>query len=192
MFAGIIEGKSAITHVSPDGKGIVVSVRKPRGWKFKLGDSVAIQGICSTVTKDSAREFSVMYMEETLKRTTSAHFNGASEVNLERSLRYGDRVHGHLVQGHVSSIGTVLSVRRIPHQWDIAIRIDKKERTFITYKGSVTIDGVSLTVAKKTKDGCVVSIIPHTAKMTTLGSLQKGDRVNIETDFLLRAYLTKS
>lgn len=192
MFTGIVEKKSPITRVKTDGKGMIVSIKKPRGWKFALGDSVSIDGICSTVIKDTASEFSVMYMDETIKRTTCSLFDVKTIVNLERSLKYGDRVHGHLVQGHVSSVATVLNVHRVPHQWDITLRIDKAERRYISYKGSITIDGVSLTVAKKTKDGCMVSIIPHTADVTTLGLLEKGDTVNIETDFLLRAYLAKS
>ena len=178
--------------MATDGAGKIVSILKPRGWKFSLGDSVSVQGICSTVIRQTKTEFSVAYMQETLTKTTAAQFKKGTEVNLERSLAYGDRVHGHLVQGHVSSVAVVSSVHTKKHQWDIALTLHPRERTYAIYKGSIAINGVSLTIASKTTTGCTVSIIPHTLSVTTLGSLKKGDTVNIETDFLLRAYLSKA
>lgn len=192
MFTGIVEQKATVKRVAPDGLGRKVTVSRPQGWSFKVGDSVSVQGVCSTVISQRKGEFVVAYMKETLTKTTCAHFSAGTVVNLERSLQYGARVHGHLVQGHVSSLGNVTHVEAKKHQWNITVRVVADERRFLVPKGSITIDGVSLTIAKKTKDGCVVSIIPHTAAVTTLGALKKGDKVNIETDFLLRAYLMKS
>jgi riboflavin synthase len=192
MFTGIVEQKTKVVRVVPDGLGREVTLARPKGWSFTVGDSVSVQGVCSTVIKQKKGEFTVGYMEETLKKTTCAHLGTGTVVNLERSLQYGARVHGHLVQGHVSSLGHVIHVATKKHQWNITIRATAHERRYLVPKGSITIDGVSLTIAEKTKDGCVVSIIPHTAAVTTLGALKKGDVVNIETDFLLRAYLMKS
>lgn len=192
MFTGIVERTTRVTHVKYDGKGREVMYACPRGWRFAIGDSISVQGVCSTIISQKKGVFTVAYMQETLKKTTCADFVVGTVVNLERSLAYGARVHGHLVQGHVSSMARVTRVQNTKHAWNISIRITPAERRYIVPKGSITIDGVSLTVAEKTKDGCVVSIIPHTATVTTLGKLQKGDTVNIETDFLLRAYLQKS
>ncbi len=192
MFTGIVEQKTKVVRVVQDGLGREVTFARPKGWNFKVGDSVSVQGVCSTVITQKRSEFTVAYMEETLKKTTCAHLRSGMVVNLERSLQYGARVHGHLVQGHISSMAVVTRVENTKHQWNISIRVVPSERRYVVLKGSITIDGVSLTIAQKTKDGCVVSIIPHTAAITTLGTLKKGDMVNIETDFLLRAYLMKS
>jgi riboflavin synthase len=189
MFSGIVEKKSVITSVHTQGKGISVVIQKPSSFALKIGDSVAVDGICSTVASFSKKDFTVSYMEETLLCTTAQFFNKNRGVNLEQSIRYGDRVHGHLVQGHVSSVARVEKIDEIEHAWNISIHVSPLERRYIVYKGSITINGISLTIAKKTKNGCIVSIIPHTLSVTTLGSLKKGDIINIETDFLLRAYL---
>lgn len=192
MFAGIVEKKSRVTSVRADGVGKEMRIQNPAQWKHAIGDSVSVQGICSTVVSSNSKEFTVVYMKESLMATTCSSFQKGTEVNLERSLVFGDRVHGHLVQGHISSIGIVERVTKKKNAWNISLRIDARERKFIVRKGSIAVDGVSLTIAQKTVTGCVVSLIPHTAHATTLGSLEKGARVNIETDFLLRAYLSKA
>jgi riboflavin synthase len=191
MFKGIIEKKSHIRSTKKRPTGIDVHIEKPKGWKFTLGESVAVNGICSTVTSQTLTSFTVHYMPETLEHSTAGLFAKKHVVNLERSLRFGDRVHGHLVQGHVSSVGSVAVVTRKGGRWDIEVHISRDEQKYIIPKGSVTIDGVSLTIARKTKQGCVVSIITHTLKETTVGELKEGSHVNIETDFLVRAYLQK-
>jgi riboflavin synthase len=190
MFTGIIEGKGKVVSVRSISAGVRAEIQVPRGWKFKKGDSLAVQGICSTVIRQRATVCTVEYMHATLEATTAGSFSVGMVVNLERSLRFGDRVHGHLVQGHVSSVGSVTSVHADGNRWDIAVTAPAHERRYIAPKGSITIDGVSLTIAQKTQAGFVVSIIPHTREVTTLGAIKRGDRVNIETDFLVRSFLS--
>ncbi|MFM2414845.1 MAG: riboflavin synthase, alpha subunit, partial [Candidatus Parcubacteria bacterium] len=168
MFSGIIQAKSTIRSVRHTGKGVDAVLVRPKRFSLKTGDSIAVDGICSTVVSFSKSTFQVRYMEETLKHTIASGYMQGQVINLEQSIRYGDRVHGHLVQGHVSSVGTVTSIQKVADAWNITIRLVLGERKYIVHKGSITINGVSLTIAKKTKDGCVVSIIPHTLKETTL------------------------
>lgn len=186
MFSGIIEAQGEIRAAHMHGDCMHVQIALPRGWKFKKGDSVSVDGICSTVVAFSTRVFDVEYMPETLRVTTAKYLVPGQDVNLEQSLRYGDQVHGHFVQGHVDAVGTVTRIVHLGDSTEITFSTPRNIEKYVAAKGSITLNGVSLTIAKKKQGECTVALIPHTLASTNLGTLQKGDTANIETDMLAR------
>jgi riboflavin synthase len=182
MFSGIIEAKVRVRAVHPDGANKRVTFVLPKGWKFKKGDSVSVDGICSTVVKKTPNTFEVEYMPETLRVSTAKDFTASSEVNLERSLKLGNALHGHFVQAHVDAKGTIVAADGN----ELTIRVQRDVQRLVAQKGSVALNGVSLTVAKKERDTFTVALIPFTNKHTNLGALTKGARVNVETDLIAR------
>jgi riboflavin synthase len=189
MFTGIIEAKAGIRATEKKG-GLKVYIEKPKGWKLKLGQSISIDGICTTVETISRDAFSATYMPETLRISTAKDFQEGSIVNLERSLKVGDRLDGHFVQGHVDCIGAVKEIRVRGNSKEIRVGIPRVHMKFIAPKGSIAVNGVSLTVASRTVDSFTVALIPHTLEHTTLGTLSKGAHVNIETDLIARHLAT--
>jgi riboflavin synthase len=182
MFSGIIETKQRVLSARRHGVHLQVSVTMPRVWKIKKGDSVAIDGVCSTVVACKSGSFAVEFMQETLEKTAVGDFEKGRIVNLERSMRVGDRLHGHFVQGHVDAVGIVEHAEK----GEITIRAPKVQLRHIAYKGSVALNGVSLTVSKKEKSTFSVSLIPFTLDVTNLKLLKEGSEVHIETDMLSR------
>ena len=146
------------------------------------GESVAVDGICSTVVALSGASFDVEYMRETLSRTTARSFVRGNTVNVERSLTFGERVHGHFVAGHVDACGRVRAAAR----GVLAVSVPKPLMRFVAPKGSITVNGVALTVTKKTHTVFSVAFIPYTLAHTNLGALKEGDSVNIEADLIAR------
>jgi riboflavin synthase len=186
MFTGIIQAQSPVVAVSVSGKVRRVSVQKPARWKLVRGESISIDGICSTVENTASRSFFVSYMPETLKKTTAGSFAQGYIVNLERALKLGDRLGGHLVHGHVDARGTVVSVDKEGRSRLLTVRIPGVFTPFVERHGSIALNGVSLTVARKRGNTITVALIPYTLSHTNLGALAKGDEVNIETDAILR------
>ncbi len=191
MFTGLIEGKGVITQVYRSAQGMELVI-KPlfEMTDLKLGDSVAVSGACLTVTKIENDTFSVQLSPETIARTTFSNVQVGKKVNLERALRLGDRLGGHLVTGHVDTIGTVVNRQEKGVHTVFSFRLSSEWMRYVVEKGSIAVDGVSLTVNRCFKDGLEVNIIPHTAAVTTLGELKIGDKVNIETD-LIGKYVAK-
>lgn len=189
MFTGIIEAKARILDAKKK-RGLCVSIEKPKGWKLTEGQSISIDGICTTVEVITRSAFSATYMPETLRVSTAGSFKEGSVVNLERSLKVGDRLDGHFVQGHVDAIGVIKSVRSLGSSREITIVIPRTLMRLVAHKGSITVNGVSLTVAARTRDLFTIALIPHTLTHTTLGELVKGDEVNIETDLIARHLAT--
>lgn len=189
MFTGIIESKAPILTVRGSGS-LHVSIAKPKGWKLKLGQSISIDGICTTVETISRDAFSATYMPETLRISTAVDFKKGSIVNLERSLRIGDRLDGHFVQGHVDCFGVVKGISVRGTSREIRIGIPRVHMKYLAPKGSITVNGVSLTIAARTADSFTIALIPHTLMHTNLSLLEKGDRVNIETDLIARHLAT--
>lgn len=152
----------------------------------RIGDSIAINGVCLTVTEFGQEYFVADVMAETLEKTNLRILNTGQSVNLERAVRWGDRMGGHLVQGHVDGVGTIAE----QHKLDIAtlfrIKAAEDVMAYVVKKGSIAIDGISLTVVDTSADGFTVSLIPHTAAMTTLGFKKPGDTVNLESDIIGR------
>ncbi|MFZ2187660.1 MAG: riboflavin synthase [Candidatus Moraniibacteriota bacterium] len=186
MFTGIIQTVVLIISVAPKGDCLCVRIQKPAGWKLVLGQSMAIDGICSTVTLLRSSFLEVEYMPETLDKTTAGSFRKNTPVNLERSLTLRDFVDGHLVQGHVDARGTVRKREGTENTREITIAVPKELGKYIATKGSITVNGVSLTVAKAAKDTFRVALIPYTLTHTNLGLLKKGDSVNVEIDIIAR------
>lgn len=186
MFSGIIETQGKIISTEDAGKCRRVRIQKPRSWKLALGESVSVDGICSTVVAKTASSFDVEYMPQTLRHTTAAQFQSKRMVNLERSLRYGDRIHGHFVAGHIDTRANIQGVKKRGRSRLVLVSLPRELSKFVVARGSVAINGVSLTVAKKTHGFFAVALIPHTLAKTNLGDVQRGDDVNIEADMLAR------
>ena len=196
MFTGIITGLGRITHVKPLGAdashGKQLAISTPQGYldDVQLGDSIALNGACMTVTtfNAAANSFTVDISAESLDKTAGLAEPGA--VNLEKALRAHDRLGGHMVSGHVDGIGRVSLFERVGESWELRIETPAELARFIAYKGSITVNGVSLTVNRvtDTASGCELSInlIPHTLESTTLGGLAAGSRVNLEIDLIAR------
>ena len=152
--------------------------------KTSLGDSIAINGACLTVVKVTHDGFEVELSPESQKYLATENYKG--EVHIEPAMMMGDRFEGHVVQGHVDAIGVVSEIKNLGNSYDVFIKVDKKHIAFIVPKGSITIDGVSLTVNDVNADSFRLTIIPHTMKETLFKNYKKGHRVNIETDMFAR------
>jgi riboflavin synthase len=201
MFSGIIEGQGRVVAISGEGQGRRLTIECPfevappgeagvgrrDRERVGLGDSIAVNGACLTVDSLSPpRRFSVVAGRETLERTTIGGMAVGSRVNLERALRMGDRLDGHIVSGHVDGLGEVREHRASAESIIIWVTLPAALMRYAAEKGSVTIDGVSLTINELSADALRVNIIPHTARETTLGGLRAGAPVNIEVDLLAR------
>jgi riboflavin synthase len=194
MFTGIITAVGHITSAEARGDGLHLIVEVPSGYldDVTLGDSIAIQGACMTATNLTSNTFALDISRESLNKTVG--LDKVGPVNLEKALRLNDRLGGHLVSGHVDGVGKVAyfaTVAQDPYgSWLLRIETPKELAPFLAYKGSIVVNGVSLTVnqTKDTADACVVdiNIIPHTLENTTLGKLNQGDAVNLEIDLIAR------
>jgi riboflavin synthase len=185
MFTGLVEALGTVDRLTPEGAGRRLTVRAPDvAGGLTLGESVAINGACLTVVEYDAASFAFQAGPETLARTNLGDLRPGDRVNLERSLRVGDRLGGHLVQGHVDGVGAV-DERRPEGEWlTVWFRCPPALTAEMVSKGSVAVDGVSLTLVDVTADRFSVALIPHTLAMTTLGFKRPGDAVNLETDVL--------
>lgn len=186
MFTGITQATVRIRSLASErgGKRLVVDI--PRSWKLIPGESVSVDGVCLSVDPVRGARHSFFLMPETLSRSIASGYKAGSLVNVERSLRAGDLLGGHIVQGHSDGVGVVERVRLSGARRDLFLALPKELRRFIAEKGSLAVNGVSLTVAEKTKKGCRVSLIPITIRSTNLGKLQAGDAVNVEVDIVAR------
>jgi riboflavin synthase len=185
MFTGLIEGTGSIAGITPMTEGVCLTIVPPFPVvQLTLGESVAVAGACLTVTSVSGGAFQAQVSPETLKRTTLGLKKAGDRVNLERALRIGDRLGGHLVTGHVDGVGTVRERREGPDHLFLSFQVPPTLRPFIIEKGSIAVDGVSLTVNAVQSHTFAVNIIPFTAAKTTLPALKVGDQVNLETDII--------
>jgi riboflavin synthase len=185
MFTGIIEGLGALTAVKPSGQGARLSVTAEVSLENTgIGDSIAVNGACLTAVSISGNRFEVDVSPETLQHTTLGNARVGDRVNLERALRLGDRLDGHLVSGHIDGTGVIRQRQPLGNAVIITISVPKELARYMIHKGSVAVDGVSLTINALGPESFDVSIIPHTAGLTTVGFKQPGSRVNIETDMI--------
>ena len=191
MFTGIIETTGLIENadVTPHNTRLTISAPKLGLHQIAIGDSIAVNGCCLTVVEKSAETFSVDVSNETLQRTTG--LAKGVEVNLEKSLRFGDRLGGHLVSGHIDGIGLVTAIDDLGASWHLEIQAPNEFARFIARKGSIAVNGVSLTVNSVRDDAngsaiFEINIIPHTHQVTTMRLLRKGAKVNLEIDLLAR------
>ena len=196
MFTGIVSGVGRVLEARPLGSGAsfgkALTIEAPPGWlaATAIGDSIALAGACMTVVAiDAARQrFDVEVSAESLAATTG--LDGVGEVNLEKALRAGDRLDGHLVSGHVDGVGTVTHFAQVGESWELRVRASPALARFLALKGSIAVDGVSLTVNRvvDSVDGCEfgINLIPHTVAHTTLRRLAVGSPVNLEVDQIAR------
>ncbi|MEU5419683.1 riboflavin synthase [Streptomyces sp. NPDC001407] len=187
MFTGIVEELGEVVAVDNHGDSALFRLRGPLVTEgAKHGDSIAVNGVCLTVVETADGEFTADVMAESLKRSSLGALAPGSRVNLERPMALGGRLGGHIVQGHVDGTGTV--VARTPGEhWEIVkIALPAGLRRYVVDKGSITVDGVSLTVVEAGDDFFTVSLIPTTLQLTTLGIKQPGDPVNLEVDVLAK------
>jgi riboflavin synthase len=191
MFTGLIEEMGTVEAVEDRGPGRWIRVRASAVLAdARVGDSLAIDGCCLTVVEREADRFAVEAVPETLARTTLGERRSGDRVNLERALRLDQRLGGHLVQGHVDGVGVVRSVAREGEGARVTLEIPHGLTRFVAEKGSLAVDGVSLTVARDLGDGCEIALIPHTLGHTTAGGYRPGYRVNLEVDLVAR-YLAR-
>lgn len=185
MFTGIVEGMGTVKRLTMKGADAILEIESGISLtEASLGDSIAVNGACLTVTSKNNNNFQADVSAETLSRTTLKLLQAGHKVNLEKSLRVGGFVGGHFVLGHVDATGRILSQTQKSGSLILAVEMNEKNSRYIVEKGSVTIDGISLTVNNLEKSRFYVNIIPHTAVKTTLLTKKEGDLVNIETDIL--------
>lgn len=183
MFSGIVETIGEVKRVVPAGGGIRVSVRAPFH-DLALGESICVSGVCLTVVDTGEGSFDAEISPETVRRSTLGNLRPGDGINLERSLRIGDRLSGHLVFGHVDGVGQVISITPEGDSSLYRFSAPSEVARYLVEKGSVAVDGVSLTVFGCDGDSFTVAVIPHTARVTTLGALGTGSRVNLESDMI--------
>ena len=185
MFTGIIEEVGKITQINKQGEFAVVTIQASKVLQdVHLGDSIAVNGVCLTVTSFSERQFTADVMSETLKRTSLGELKPSSPVNLERAIAANGRFGGHIVSGHIDGTGEVVGIKPAHNSIWYRIQTTPKLMRYIIEKGSITIDGISLTVVDTDETSFRVSIIPHTIKETNLGSKKIGSLVNLENDIV--------
>ena len=188
MFTGIVEGlgiikkfeKKTNTRSAAKMKVDLGNLAK----SLKVGHSVAINGVCLTVTKISKNDAEFEMIGETIKKTDLGKLESGDKVNIERSLKVGDRMEGHFVLGHIDGTGAIIKIEKMPKEIKLWIQLPNDLTKYVVKKGSIAIDGISLTLVDVIKNKISVCIIPHTIKITNLNSKKIGDKVNIETDIL--------
>ncbi|KAF0247363.1 MAG: riboflavin synthase [bacterium] len=187
MFTGIIEevGKIQATQLHSYGGQITVLAEHITN-DIKLGDSVAINGVCLTVTSFNSKSLTFDVSQETLNRTTLSYLKSGRLVNLERALRLSDRLGGHIVQGHIDATGQFLTRQQVGESFIMRFSFPKEISHYICKKGSIAIEGISLTVANLASNWFEIAVVPHTVKMTTLNFLSSGDKVNLEVDVVAK------
>jgi riboflavin synthase len=187
LFTGLVETLGRVDRIDDEGPGRRFRLSWPEfADSFTLGESIAVNGCCLTVVLSEGITFDVQAGPETLLRTNLGSKRVGDPVNLERSLRVGDRLGGHFVQGHVDTTAALIE-RRPEGEWDfLAFALDPAWTPLMVPKGSIAVDGVSLTLVDVAPDRFSVMLIPHTLAATTLGTLKPGDRVNIEADMLAK------
>lgn len=191
MFTGIVEELGTVSAISKTRAGVCLKIRANTvSSDAKIGDSIAIDGACLSVTDIKGAVLNFDVIQETLKRTTLGQLKINDPVNLERSLKADSRMGGHFVSGHIDYKGKIVDIIKGPEGVGFKISIPAEFSKFVVEKGSITLDGISLTVANVTRETFTAYLIPHTLKVTTFGKKKKGDFLNVETD-LLAKYLAK-
>lgn len=184
MFTGIIENIGIIKNLQQQGTNMDVWISSPLSAELKIDQSVAHNGICLTVVEINDNEYRVTAVEETLSKTTMKNWKEGDEVNLERAMKVGDRLDGHFVQGHVDSTGVCIAKKVLEGSWLFQFQFAKKFASLLIEKGSICINGVSLTVFNVGAEVFEVTIIPYTYEHTNFRMLNVGDEVNLEFDVL--------
>ena len=188
MFTGIIEGVGKIEKITKNTKNrsafqMTVDLGK-HAKGLKVGQSVSLNGVCLSATKISKNKCNFQMIDETIKKTNLGNLKAGAKVNIERSLKIGDRMEGHFVLGHIDGVGKIKKIEKKPKEIKIWFEVPKKLSKYVVKKGSIAIDGISLTVVDVIKNKASVCLIPHTMKITNFKFKKVGDKLNIETDIL--------
>ncbi len=188
MFTGIIEGIGKVIKINKNTSNrsafqMIVDLGK-HSKGLKIGQSVALNGVCLSVTKISKNKCSFEMIDETIKKTDLGNLKVGGIVNIERSLKVGDRMEGHFVWGHVDGVGIIKKIEKKPKEVKLWFEIPKKLSKYVVKKGSIALDGISLTVVDVKKNNASVCLIPHTMNVTNFNSKKVSDKINIETDIL--------
>lgn len=186
MFTGLIEHSGTVTAIDRGEAGAVIAIKTELAPSLGPGDSVAVNGVCLTATNLTPDSFSADVMNETLDRTSLSDLSAGAKVNLELPLAVGDRLDGHIVQGHVDGVGTVASVEDDGFARRIRVELPPELLRYVVDKGSITLSGVSLTAAELGESWAEVSLIPETLERTNLGDVAPGDRINVECDVVAK------
>jgi riboflavin synthase len=185
VFTGIIEEVGVIQELRLGSEGAVVTVAAAQCTTgLKIGDSIAVNGVCLTATRIESSHFLADISAETLRISSFKQLKQGSRVNLERALMVGDRLGGHIMQGHVDGVGRLISKVRSGDGWEISFDFPREIERYLVYKGSISVNGISLTIASLSKGVFSVAVIPHTFESTNLNRLAAGDLVNLEVDIL--------
>ena len=185
MFNGIIKHTGKISKIYKNNNNCIIEIlSKIKFSKNEIGSSISCSGACLTLEKYKGNLSKFYISKETLNRTNFKSSNKGDLINLEKSLKYGDRISGHFVQGHVDTTGTIKKIDFVGKSWFVNFKLPKKYKKYLIQKGSITINGVSLTISKILKDGFQIVVIPQTLKLTNLMYLKEKDVVNIEFDVL--------
>jgi riboflavin synthase len=193
MFTGIVEEVGRVTHIRQNGENRRITIASERtSKKLQAGDSVSVSGVCLTAIDIQSTSFCADLAPETWARTSFSRIREGAVVNLELPMKADGRFGGHIVQGHVDGVGKLISFEHIANSGNywLEIELPNDVERYTVFKGSITIEGISLTVAKLERNRCTIAIIPHTVEMTNLHSLKAGDPVNLEAD-LIAKYVEK-
>jgi riboflavin synthase len=193
MFTGIVEEVGRVTRIEQRGENRRLTIAAEHApQQLKTGDSVSVSGVCLTALEIKPGSFCADLAPETWERTSFSRIHEGEQVNLELPMKADGRFGGHIVQGHVDGVGTLISLDRIAdsENWWLHIELPHEVEKYTVYKGSISIEGISLTVAKLEENRCTIAIIPHTVEQTNLHSLNPGDPVNLEAD-LIAKYVEK-
>lgn len=186
MFSGIIKDIQKASNFQKNSDSMKVILPVPKGWQIEDGESINVDGICSTVEKIVDSKFQVHYMKETLNKTSLSSLEKDHKFNLEHCLALNDLISGHLVYGHVDTVAEVSKVIKDADNVTLTFKINPDFTKYMVYKGSVAVNGVSLTIVSVNKNSFSVSLIPYTLDHTNLGELENGSIVNIEVDMLAK------
>ncbi len=186
MFTGIIEKTGKISDIVTQSGSKRFKIQYISAEPLKIGESINVNGACQTVVDTGKNSFWVEAMQETLRKTNLDLLRIGDEVNLERSLRFSDRISGHLVSGHVDAVGRVLAIQTLPDSWIFKIGFPEEFTRYIAPKGSIAVNGISLTVIEGGQNKCTVGIIPYTWQNTNLHNIKIGDSVNLEFDLMAK------
>ncbi len=189
MFNGIVYNQGLIKSIKKNPKYVngsrVIEITSNISFKNSdIGESVSCDGVCLTLIRIKKKSFLFYLSKETLKRSNFKNAKVGKRINLEKSLHHGKKISGHYVQGHVDTTSIVKNIKIIDRSWNVVFGLEKKYKKFIVEKGSISINGVSLTISKIRANSFQITIIPHTLKLTNLISLKRGDKVNVEFDMV--------
>ena len=184
MFTGLVETKGLIDSFQRNEDGMILRLNHNNSFEVSINDSVSCNGVCLTVVRTDKNSFEVQLVNETLDRTTAEFWKEKDELNLERALLPSTRMGGHFVQGHVDCVTKILKIKHFDKSSTWTFKMNDDIEKYIVEKGSIALNGVSLTVASKDKNSFDVALIPHTIELTTFGNLTIGDSVNVEVDIL--------